>query len=108
FCLQAEDGIRCRNVTGVQTCALPLSSRLATLRTGDEDGSAEERGHDSHVQFGGSRDETAQDVRSGEQCGAGDRREGEQPAMVDEIGRASCRGRGELTEGVESSKRKQA
>src|SRR5699024_11868999 len=24
FCFQAEDGIRYRNVTGVQTCALPI------------------------------------------------------------------------------------
>src|SRR5699024_5720582 len=28
FFFQAEDGIRDRNVTGVQTCALPISSRL--------------------------------------------------------------------------------
>src|SRR5207249_11817201 len=27
FFLQAEDGIRVRNVTGVQTCALPISRR---------------------------------------------------------------------------------
>src|SRR5699024_11250883 len=27
FFFQAEDGIRDRNVTGVQTCALPISSR---------------------------------------------------------------------------------
>src|SRR6266704_2923316 len=27
FFFQAEDGIRCRNVTGVQTCALPISRR---------------------------------------------------------------------------------
>src|SRR5699024_11657995 len=26
FCFQAEDGIRDRNVTGVQTCALPISA----------------------------------------------------------------------------------
>src|SRR5699024_7401456 len=26
FCLHAEDGIRDRNVTGVQTCALPISA----------------------------------------------------------------------------------
>src|SRR5699024_11765618 len=25
FCVRAEDGIRDRNVTGVQTCALPIS-----------------------------------------------------------------------------------
>src|SRR5437868_12355788 len=28
FFFQAEDGIRDRNVTGVQTCALPISSSL--------------------------------------------------------------------------------
>src|SRR5438132_3653444 len=27
FCFRAEDGIRCHCVTGVQTCALPISSR---------------------------------------------------------------------------------
>src|SRR5699024_11461284 len=27
FCCQAEDGIRDRNVTGVQTCALPIYRR---------------------------------------------------------------------------------
>src|SRR5438067_10770663 len=30
FFFQAEDGIRDRNVTGVQTCALPISHRSAT------------------------------------------------------------------------------
>src|SRR5699024_12119978 len=29
FFFQAEDGIRDRNVTGVQTCALPISSEAA-------------------------------------------------------------------------------
>src|SRR5207249_5674379 len=31
FFFQAEDGIRDRNVTGVQTCALPISAGLALL-----------------------------------------------------------------------------
>src|SRR5699024_11359175 len=31
FFFQAEDGIRDRNVTGVQTCALPISSISFTL-----------------------------------------------------------------------------
>src|SRR5699024_7786563 len=31
FFLQAEDGIRDRNVTGVQTCALPISRSMASL-----------------------------------------------------------------------------
>src|SRR5699024_11379141 len=30
FFFQAEDGIRDRNVTGVQTCALPISENIAT------------------------------------------------------------------------------
>src|SRR5699024_11867759 len=30
FCFQAEDGIRDRNVTGVQTCALPILSEQQT------------------------------------------------------------------------------
>src|SRR5699024_11641784 len=35
FCFQAEDGIRDRNVTGVQTCALPISP---VDRTDDDGG----------------------------------------------------------------------
>src|SRR5207249_8773250 len=40
FFFQAEDGIRDRNVTGVQTCALPISvprAARAVLCTGDGD-----------------------------------------------------------------------
>src|SRR5699024_11963369 len=33
FFFQAEDGIRDRNVTGVQTCALPISSSRANTRS---------------------------------------------------------------------------
>src|SRR5207249_9496748 len=32
FFFQAEDGIRVRNVTGVQTCALPIWSRRSSSR----------------------------------------------------------------------------
>src|SRR5437867_13015846 len=31
FFFQAEDGIRCRTVTGVQTCALPISAGTYTI-----------------------------------------------------------------------------
>src|SRR2546422_3268850 len=34
FFFQAEDGIRDVAVTGVQTCALPISTRLIQLQTG--------------------------------------------------------------------------
>src|SRR2546425_13062528 len=36
FFFQAEDGIRDKLVTGVQTCALPISIALAQLRQGRE------------------------------------------------------------------------
>src|SRR5207249_6358840 len=35
FFFQAEDGIRDRNVTGVQTCALPISTRPTLARARD-------------------------------------------------------------------------
>ena len=39
FCLffffQAEDGIRDRNVTGVQTCALPIYKTIISHRSGE-------------------------------------------------------------------------
>src|SRR5699024_6327028 len=34
FCCQAEDGIRDRNVTGVQTCALPIAVMICATSTG--------------------------------------------------------------------------
>src|SRR5699024_9358549 len=34
FFFQAEDGIRVRNVTGVQTCALPISGQNTLLQVG--------------------------------------------------------------------------
>src|SRR5207249_5885118 len=37
FFFQAEDGIRDRNVTGVQTCALPICSICATGLRGPDD-----------------------------------------------------------------------
>src|SRR5207249_8475045 len=40
FFFQAEDGIRDRNVTGVQTCALPISPQGGPS---DQDGSRAER-----------------------------------------------------------------
>src|SRR5699024_11592489 len=41
FFFQAEDGIRDRNVTGVQTCALPISLRvLGDLSAGEDEASS--------------------------------------------------------------------
>src|SRR5699024_9523648 len=46
FFFQAEDGIRDRNVTGVQTCALPISVQLARARGARVIGTASEANHD--------------------------------------------------------------
>src|SRR5699024_5548403 len=37
FCFRVEDGIRDRNVTGVQTCALPISGGRGRARSGCTD-----------------------------------------------------------------------
>src|SRR5699024_12015101 len=39
FCVQAQDGIRDRNVTGVQTCALPISTVMPQLHMPLQSGS---------------------------------------------------------------------
>src|SRR5260370_23721257 len=44
FFFQAEDGIRDSSVTGVQTCALPISQSIKRLREVDERIAAEESG----------------------------------------------------------------
>src|SRR5260370_38090769 len=40
FFFQEEDGIRDSSVTGVQTCALPISDRVALTAAGDVSGAA--------------------------------------------------------------------
>src|SRR5699024_12129319 len=77
FFFQAEDGIRHRNVTGVQTCALPISVRLqAGLRLL----------HSPAALSAGAGQATA--------------------AASREIGRASCRERGTVTGGAGAVKKK--
>src|SRR5699024_11929807 len=44
FFFQAEDGIRDRNVTGVQTCALPISEENKILIGGEQNFSAHAQG----------------------------------------------------------------
>src|SRR5699024_986769 len=43
FFIQAEDGIRDRNVTGVQTCALPIYEEEQKVRFKDVAGAEEEK-----------------------------------------------------------------
>src|SRR2546430_16144313 len=76
FFFQAEDGIRDLTVTGVQTCALPISA--------------------------GAQGQSAERERLGDRapdCGG-------RGGLRQEIGRASWRGRGEISVGAGSLKKK--
>jgi len=42
FFFQAEDGIRDRDVTGVQTCSLPISSKIIGILTSNPTGASQE------------------------------------------------------------------
>src|SRR5207249_9693922 len=96
FFFQAEDGIRGRNVTGVQTCALPIF--LGVLR--ERDGAATLGGH--------AVDLVGHEVRVPDgRYGQGDEatRIPAAPLVhvpVVEIGRASCRERVEILVGAGS------
>src|SRR5699024_11482400 len=84
FFLQAEDGIRHRNVTGVQTCALPILPRTTrSLYAADA--------RDSSLHRNRVPSETACAPRS--RAAATPRPSAIPPAAMtgSEIGRASCR-----------------
>src|SRR2546426_5565791 len=49
FFFQAEDGIRDYKVTGVQTCALPISARSGRLERGGDGGGARVSRRDGEV-----------------------------------------------------------
>src|SRR5699024_12127323 len=93
FFFQAEDGIRDRNVTGVQTCALPISCRRGLRRSAVRgrggaltgEGSWRERGILGLAAVGADGGQVCFGRLQGVDAG--------------EIGRASCRGRGERTVG---------
>src|SRR6266513_4911896 len=61
YCFQAEDGIRDLNVTGVQTCALPISHRV---------GEPDQPGGDLQVEQVGRRsaDGRSEERRVGKEC----------------------------------------
>src|SRR5699024_11529299 len=96
FFFQAEDGIRDRNVTGVQTCALPISQDLADLVLANDEarrgmfGPAGSVAHDGT----GSGQVRIQTVRT---AAGGRAYIVHAPPTGGEIGRASCRGRGQST-----------
>src|SRR5436305_5884978 len=77
FFFQAEDGIRDADVTGVQTCALPISPPRA--RQGARQGATQ--GQPPRVR----------------KARSGGRRTSPHPQRATEIGRASCRERVEIS-----------
>src|SRR5262249_56444638 len=88
FFFQAEDGIRDWSVTGVQTCALPISVRDCRLPSRRGMGAVVEADvEEVRRRRGGDRGER---TRVHEHVAV---------AVEDEIGRASCRERGESAGG---------
>src|SRR5690349_24304881 len=88
FFFQAEDGIRDLYVTGVQTCALPISRRPAP-RHPDLHGALRIAADPTASRADGAGDARRRIARSGAGDGGGD--------SGVEIGRASCRERGEIS-----------
>src|SRR5699024_11455205 len=84
FCFQAEDGIRDRNVTGVQTCALPIF--LFFTNTGR---AYRKKGYQIPASGKTARGTNIVNI-------------------LPEIGRASCRERGQSTEGGGAGKGQRA
>src|SRR5699024_12073053 len=100
FFFQAEDGIRDRNVTGVQTCALPILARQTRARAeamldryaaytagvpGEVDvettlraevGRADIKGRVDRVERLGQASGRSEERRVGRECRCGGRREG--------------------------------
>src|SRR5256885_3981109 len=86
FFFQAEDGIRDYKVTGVQTCALPISSSALTVTVWARDDSARVIPRPYGHREGAGGEPVGKEVdRSGR------KRDGVEPVL--EIGRASCRER---------------
>src|SRR5687767_15686616 len=101
FFFQAEDGIRDKLVTGVQTCALPISmSAVALAATADIvlDGS-------DNFATRHAANRVCVRLRKPLVSGAAVRFDG-QVAVFDKIGRASCRERGESAGGAVRFKRR--
>src|SRR5258708_29821289 len=85
FFFQAEDGIRDDLVTGVQTCALPISSRMRACGQGRERGCAHSGCHIERWDGGRGKGVC--------RCGLRGRFDGARGRELREIGRASCRER---------------
>src|SRR5699024_11589248 len=95
FFFQAEDGIRDRNVTGVQTCALPISFYRyecwhSDMECGDpfwpgDDGCYGEQTEGPGTFCGSSVCERSEERRVGKECRWGWARDGEKDADGDRM-----------------------
>src|SRR2546426_12331595 len=96
FFFQAEDGIRDYKVTGVQTCALPICAPRGSAPAG----------RCSRRRCGSKRASTGSSGAAGGAARAGGRLVAFRPRDRSEIGRAACRGRGEISGVAVSLKKK--
>src|SRR5207245_5225935 len=88
FCVQAEDGIRDATVTGVQTCALPISSPTRTSRKPTPPRRRQAR--DGELR-GTSAPDLPSPGRPKSRIGREQEEQEVRGAAREEIGRASCR-----------------
>src|SRR5699024_12074268 len=100
FFFQAEDGIRDRNVTGVQTCALPISIYFAFLMNKRERQNKLVQAIQQNKQITAS--ELATDLNVSKRTILRDIQDLEDQGVKIQIGRASCRERVKNTEGGKS------
>src|SRR5256885_3020691 len=98
FFFQAEDGIRDYKVTGVQTCALPICRPVAHAPPS--------RGGPARRALGAARGGAARPGRPESHRAAGSARPQRGARRREEIGRASCRERVEISVVAVSLKKK--
>src|SRR2546430_9672042 len=103
FFFQGEDGMRDLTVTGVQTCALPISEGKAREREGSS-GAAGPQDHDRGRDAADRHEPPQRKISPAvHECRPDDLFRRVQPA---EIGRASCRERGKISVVAVSLKKK--
>src|SRR5207247_7547148 len=97
FFFQAEDGIRDPLVTGVQTCALPIFETRQALRLIDSEPVLDEELLKLAHWIANYYCAPLGEVLRGMLPLANDIRSGKTYELTDQIGRASCRERGEIS-----------
>src|SRR5699024_11324987 len=97
---QAEDGIRDRNVTGVQTCALPISEKAAPAPEAPKKAeAAQEAPKKAPAKKAPAKKPAAKKAAPKKAEPVKEAPKAETPAPAEEkIGRASCRERGKTEE----------